>query len=177
MSKLGSDEKRELALKLKDEIKASEDARFLHRLHCVQMVAEGQSVMDVAHCFHDDPSTVSRWIRQFKEFGVEGLRDDKKSGRPSQLDFDQMKKLKVEISRPPCESGYYGSGGWSGKLLAFHLESVYSITLGLRQCQRLLRNIQDETDAARAQSEKDSATSSDSGNSYGATNRKREQGF
>ncbi len=131
-----------LRVALAAELQGSPDARYLHRLHCVLLVLLGHHATEVARWFQDDPSTVARWTRHFRCFGIEGLRDDKISGRPATLSHEQMVGLKSEMLQPPACLGYGKAGRWSGKLLMAHLQSRYGVVFSLRQCQRLLRQLQ-----------------------------------
>lgn len=145
MSKFGAKEKLHLNEVFEEMRGASADTRFLHRLHCVQLVAQGCSRSDVARWFNNDPSSIARWMRHFQRFGVEGLRDEQKPGRPAKLGAEQLKALKRELGYPPSKYGHTGHYKWSGKVLASHLEEKYSLTLSTRQCQRLLRQLQAST--------------------------------
>lgn len=142
MPKLDAAEKEALTRAIKEVFRSSVEASFLHRLHAVQLVAQGSSAQEVAHLFNDDPSSVARWVRHFREFGIEGLRDDSKSGRPAGLTPDQLRQLQQQLKRTPAALGY-AEASWSGKLLADHVERHYDLSLSVRQCQRLLRQLQD----------------------------------
>lgn len=95
-----------LRVALAAELLGSPDARYLHWLHCVLLVLLGHHATEVARWFQDDPSTVARWVRHFRHFGVEGLRDDKISGRPATLPREQMADLKSAIFHSPARMGY-----------------------------------------------------------------------
>jgi len=71
-----------LCRSLKAEIPRSAEACFVHRLHCLLLMGEGYSSIEIAHLVGDDSSTVARWARHFNDFGMEGLREDCKTGRP-----------------------------------------------------------------------------------------------
>ncbi len=116
------------------------ESRFLHRLHCVLLVAEGSSCYQIAAWFGEHPCTVERWVHYFQEYGVEGLKDEQKTGRPRKIRDDQLKRLQGEVSKNPFELGY-DQNGWGGKLLQTHLQRRYDIELSVRQCQRLLNQL------------------------------------
>jgi transposase len=124
----------------KKEFIRNSESRFLHRLHCVLLVAQGRSCYQVAGWFGEHPSTVGRWIRCFHEYGPEGLRDEQKTGRPRKVRDDQIKRLQSDISINPSELGY-DSHKWNGKLVKIHLEQYYGIELSVRQSQRLLSQL------------------------------------
>jgi len=140
MRKLEISNKTVLQSACKDETIRNHESRFLHRLHCALLVAQGCSCYQVAEWFGEHPSTVERWVHYFHEYGLEGLRDEQKTGRPRKVRDDQLKRLQGEISKNPFEQGYE-QNGWDGKLLQTHLKRRYGIGLGVRQCQRLLNQL------------------------------------
>lgn len=149
MPKLDTAEKEALTRAIKEAFRSSVEGSFLHRLHAVQLVAQGRSTQEVAHFFNDDASSVARWVRHFRAFGIEGLKDDSKSGRPATLNPDQLRALQQLLKHNPAALGY-AEQSWSGKVLATHIEQHYGLSLSVRQCQRLLRELQDATaNAAR----------------------------
>ncbi len=131
---------------IKAEISRTHEARFLHRLHCVLLVARGYSCYQVARWFGEHPCNVERWVRHVEEFGPYGLRDEQKTGRPPRVRDDQRQQLQREIRQSPSELGYERSH-WDGKLLQAHLAHRYGIELSIRQCQRLLRRLENHAAA------------------------------
>ncbi len=129
-----------LSQALGEATNSSTNMRLNHRLHAVLLIAQGCRINEVARWFDDNPSTVARWVRHFSAFGVLGLRDDHKTGRPTKLDADALLRLAQELDQQPTTLGY-PFNQWSGKRLASHLESCYSVTIGVRQCQRLLQQL------------------------------------
>jgi len=140
MRKLEVSNKSALLSACKIETALNCESRFLHRLHCVLLVAQGSSCYQVAEWFGEHSCTVERWVHYFHEYGLEGLKDEQKTGRPRKVRDDQFKRLQGEISRNPFELGY-DQHGWNGKLLKTHLEHHYGIELSVRQCQRLLNQL------------------------------------
>ncbi len=115
----------------------SSESRFVHRVHAVLLVAVGQSCYRVAEWFGDDPRSVERWVHGFDNYGTNGLRDHHHGGRPARLSTEQRRQLAQHLANPPA-AWHYAQMRWSGKLLARHLESQFSIQLSVRHCQRLL---------------------------------------
>jgi len=140
MRKLEVPNKSALISACKEETTRNRESRFLHRLHCVLLVAQGCNCYQVAGWFGEHPCTVERWVHYFHEYDLEGLRDEQKTGRPRKVRDDQLKRLQGDISTNPSELGY-NQHGWNGKLLKTHLEHGYGIELSVRQCQRLLRQL------------------------------------
>lgn len=150
MSKINSTEQKILVDTLKAAMKTSPVARYLHRLHCVALVSQNHKAQEVASWFGHDPSSVARWTRHFNTFGVEGLRDDQKTGRLAKLNFDQMQALARDLNQLPILSGY-SRPKWDGRLLAIHLQKKYNVKYSLRQCQRLLRQLRETTKRSESQ--------------------------
>lgn len=126
---------------IKEEVTHNHKLRFLHRLHCVFLLGRGFSCYQVAEWFDEHPRTVERWAHYFQKFGIEGLRDEQKTGRPTKLRDDQLKQLQNDILKAPCELGYH-QNAWDGKLLQTYLERSHDVELSVRQCQRILHQLQ-----------------------------------
>ncbi|BBJ24473.1 helix-turn-helix domain-containing protein [Candidatus Nitrotoga sp. AM1P] len=123
-------------------VKTSYEAHFLHRLHCVLLVAEGRSCYEVARWLGNNPRTVERWVHALNEHGMAGLRKHHSGGRPTKLVDKQMQRLALDLQKPPRVCGY-SEREWNGKLLVLHLEGCYGIKLSIRQCQRIMRRLTD----------------------------------
>jgi len=109
-------------------------------LHCVLLVSQGHSCLEVAGWFGDDPSSIARWVRHHKASGVQGLQDAPRSGRPARLDIDQRRALERDLCQAPGVLGYV-EPRWNGTLLAAHIQRRFDVELSARQCQRLLRQL------------------------------------
>jgi transposase len=121
-------------------VKGSDEQRYLHRLHCVLLVAEGRSCYEVARWFGESPRTIERWVHALDDRGMEGLREHHGGGRPARLTAAQAQRLATELQRVP-DAQEYPKRAWSGRLLTKHLQGTYGIKLSARQCQRLLRRL------------------------------------
>lgn len=122
-----------MQLALQQEILRSEETRYDHRLHGVLLVAHGLTCYAVADLLGQDPRTVERWARRFETRGFAGLHEGDRSGRPRRLDGAQWDAMNREFGYP--------QNLWDGKLLAHHLAQAHGVTLGVRQRQRLFRQL------------------------------------
>jgi len=129
-----------MRIAIQQEIQRSDESRYDHRLHGLLLVAGGQSCRQVAQLFDANPRTVQRWVRAFEERGFDGLRDGERSGRPPALTPDQWSSVEQDLRRRPDDFGLAGHL-WDGRLLAEHLRRRYDVKLGVRQCQRLFRQM------------------------------------
>lgn len=129
-----------VAFVLQDEIRRSEEARYDHRLHAVLLVAKGMSCPDVADYFGDSERTVRSWIRNYNERGLQGLVENEKPGRPPRLSERQMDRIGVVLRGKPEDVGLTG-GIWDGKSLSEYIRRKFGAHVGVRQCQRLFRQL------------------------------------
>jgi transposase len=129
-----------MRIAIQQEIVRSEESRYDHRLHGLLLITANQSTQQVAELFGEDRRTVQRWIKTFEKHGFEGLREGERPGRPRSLDARQWTQLGKDLRRRPSEFGFT-AGLWDGRLLSEHLRRYYQVKLGVRQCQRLFRQL------------------------------------
>jgi hypothetical protein len=79
-------------------------------------------------------------VKDFNEKGFEGLREEKRSGRPSVIDETILNNIDSDLRQNPTSFGYT-QNLWGGKMLSHHLKEKYNIKLGVRQCQRLFNRL------------------------------------
>jgi transposase len=129
-----------IILGLQDEIRRSEEARYDHRLHGVLLVAEGLTCPEVARLLGDAPRTVEYWVNSFEDKGLAGLREGERPGRPRRLSEERVQQIEAALRKTPREAGLGGTL-WDGKTLAAWIEKQYGVSLGVRQCQRMFRQL------------------------------------
>lgn len=125
---------------LQDEIRRSSEARYDHRLHGVLLVAQGMSSRQVADMLGDAPRTVEYWVHRFLDGGLAGLADADRPGRPRKLTDDQLEQVNQVLRAAPSDVGLTGNL-WDGKTLNAYLSQRFGVELGVRQCQRLFRQL------------------------------------
>lgn len=125
---------------LQDEIQRSEQARYDHRLHAVLLVAKGLTCPAVAELFGDPVRTVRYWVQKYITDGLQGLIENERSGRPSRLEPVHIDQIGKVLRRTPEDVGLHGVI-WDGKTLSAYIQIEFGITLGVRQCQRLFRDL------------------------------------
>lgn len=129
-----------ICLALQDEIRRSDELRYDHRLHGVLLVAQGMSCPDVARLLGDSARSVQYWVHRFEAEGFGGLAEGERPGRPSRLSDEQLADISAVLREPPSSVGL-SVNLWDGKTLAQFIEQRWSIELGVRQCQRLFRQL------------------------------------
>ena len=140
MKKLTLPDAETVILALQDEIRRSRESRYDHRLHGILLIAQGMSGGQVAQLLGDAPRTVAYWVRRFEQEGLAGLVDGERSGRPRRLNQEQVRQIDVALRQTPRDFGLIGNV-WDGKTLAAFIYQQYNVTLGVRQCQRIFRQL------------------------------------
>jgi transposase len=125
---------------LQDEIRRTYEARYDHRLHAILLVAQGMSSRQAAQILGDSPRTVAYWVQRFEAEGLAGLADADRPGRPRRLDQEQIGQIEKALRTSPLDLGL-SVNLWDGKTLSVYVKQQFSIQLGVRQCQRLFRQL------------------------------------
>jgi transposase len=128
-----------MILAIQDEIRRSDESRYDHRLHAILLVAQGNSCGKVAQMLGDAPRTVEYWVKRFENLGFSGLMDGERPGRPPRLDKGHISAIEAALRRDPNDFGF--SGQWDGKTLSLFIQQQCGASLGIRQCQRLFRDL------------------------------------
>lgn len=129
-----------MQLAIRQEIERSEESRYDHRLHGVLLVSSGQSCAEVGRLFGEAATTIQRWVGRFEQSGFAGLREGERSGRPRLLDAAGWRRIEADLRKNPRAFGFE-AGLWDGPILSEHLRRNYRIQMGVRQCQRLFRQM------------------------------------
>jgi len=129
-----------MRLAVQQEIARSEESRYDHRLHGILLVSNGISCYQVAEWLGQNPVTIQRWVNRFEADGFAGLQEGERPGRPRRLNETQWEAVDLDLRRSPRELGY-AQNLWDGKLLAHHLAEAYGVDVGVRQCQRMFRQL------------------------------------
>lgn len=125
---------------IQQEIRRSEESRYDHRLHGVLLVGQGLDCCTVAHYLGEHPVTVERWVNGFNRRGFAALCEGERPGRPRRLSEADWTAVDRDLRKAPQTLGY-GQNLWDGKLLSHHLKTRYDVQLGVRQCQRIFRQL------------------------------------
>ena len=129
-----------MILALQDEIRRDHRSRYDHRLHGVLMVAHGMSCRQVAGLMGDAPRTVENWVNGFERDGLKALSEKSGRGRKSRLGAEPVALVERWLRGSPREVGM-DCNLWDGRALSECLRRHCSITLKVRQCQRLFRQL------------------------------------
>jgi len=129
-----------MIMAIQDEIRRNDASRYDHRLHGVLLVAQGMTCPQVAELLGDAPRSVVNWVRRFEEEGLGGLQEGERPGRPARLTEQQLGEVDKVLRGRPEDVGL-APGMWDGLTLSTYLQKQMGVSLKVRQCQRLFRQL------------------------------------
>ena len=130
----------DIVVGLQDEIRRSEESRYDHRLHGLLLVAHGLSCREVAQLLGDSPRTVQYWVTRFEKDGLAAMVEGDRPGRPRTLGDKELAEINRVLRQTPKAVGL-GENLWDGKSLSGFIKKQFRVELGVRQCQRLFRQL------------------------------------
>lgn len=98
------------------------EARLYRRARMVQLASSGASISAIAQAMGTNRGRVGEWLARFQEEGVEGLRDQPRSGRPVELTALERHQVVAAACSSPSEFGLERTL-WSHEALAEALET------------------------------------------------------
>jgi len=117
---------------------SSDETKFLFRVFAVNMVLSGTPASQVGASAGYTKAAVTGWVKTVDEKGFEALRMQQRPGRPSKLSEQQLKEIDAVLQTDPKD---HNLKVWDGPSLSSYIKSHYNVDIGVRQCQRLFRNL------------------------------------
>src|ERR1700716_327514 len=89
------------------------EARVVERARIILACLEGKEIQQVARELRVSVPSVSKWRQRFSLWGLRGLRDQSRPGKPVRYDTAFRKRVLalLEETPPPGMSHWDGSGG------------------------------------------------------------------
>ncbi|WP_394219122.1 helix-turn-helix domain-containing protein [Halobacillus trueperi] len=116
-----------------------ESKRQKQRLQGMLYFYEGKSVQEVADQLGTTPQTIRNWLKKFEAYGLEGLIDKPRIGRPRELSRSIELEIKDDVKIDPHEFGYPQSQ-WNNYMLVDHVQKNYDMKISDMRAHRLLQS-------------------------------------
>ena len=117
-------------------VNTTNDAKFQHRVELVNLVLGGLSPSFLSQYCAESKNTITLWVKIADEQGFDALRIKKQTGRPAKLSSEELAQIKSVLAKDTPKE--YGYPVWDGPSLSDYIAKTYSVSLCVRQCQRLL---------------------------------------
>lgn len=104
------------------DIRKIKDSEIVIKLKAIFAALEHREE-DVAEMFNVSRSTLSRWIKGYQQYGVDGLYSQKRGHNPSKLSLDEKAKIKEWILS--CKTSTNEPVHWTLKKLISEIKFVF----------------------------------------------------
>lgn len=84
---------------LKRRYNETNNRRWQERIQCVLLKGQGLTLEAISDVLPYNPNTISYWIREYAEKGLEGICVWEYQGSTSHLSAEQQKELKEEVTQ------------------------------------------------------------------------------
>jgi len=118
--------------------KSSAESKFIDRCRAVLWCADGKTAPEIAELLGRHRDTVRRWLRDYMDFGLEGIELREIPGRPPLLDDAAVSVLVDAVEQGPREAGYDFTR-WTARSLASHLAKTLFIQVSPDTVRRTLK--------------------------------------
>jgi transposase len=113
---------------------ATVEARFAKRARIVLLAADGVSNRDIGEAVDMHYNQVAVWRRRYDEFGLAGLGDEERPGRPCVYGHDDVLLLVKTVTEPPPD----GATRWTMEALAGVMNG-HGVAISASQVWRICR--------------------------------------
>ena len=126
--------------RLKREAECDGAYRVAKRIHAVLLNNGGRTSGEICEILQAPLSRVSQWLRDYEEYGYEGLLEGYRSGRCPRISGEQKTGLADIIDSGPVAYGYL-SGVWTSPMVARVIEEEFGVHYHPGHVRKLLRQI------------------------------------
>jgi transposase len=114
--------------------------RVAKRLQAVVLNAEGRTSGELATVLKAPRSRVSEWLSRYQEYGLEGVLEGYRSGRPSALTPQQHTQLGDILDSGPVAYGL-DSGVWTSPMVAWVIAEEFGVQYHPGHVRKLLHGL------------------------------------
>ena len=120
-------------------VRATDDAKFQHKVEMVNLVLGGMTPSALSEYVRESKNTITLWVKTADEKGFDALRVKKQPGRPTRLSAENIAAIKAVLAEDAPKK--YGCHVWDGPSLSAYIAREYGVSLGVRQCQRMFHSL------------------------------------
>ena len=99
--------------------------RVARRLRAVVLNAEGRTSSELAKILQSPRSKVSQWLSRYETYGLEGLLEGYRPGRPASLSPEQREQLGDILDSGPVAYGL-DTGIWTSSMITWVIEQEFA---------------------------------------------------
>lgn len=114
--------------------------RVAARLHAVVLNMEGKTAPQIATVLKVHRSKVSIWLHNWQEYGMDGMLEGHRPGRPPTLSNHQKQRLADILDSGTVAYGF-ATGVWTSPMVARVIKEEFSVTYHPSHVSRILHEI------------------------------------
>lgn len=126
--------------RLKKEAEEDGAHRVARRIHGVLLNSDGHTSGDIALLLDVARSRVTEWLRDYDEFGYEGILEGYRPGRPPALSEPEKQELADIVDSGPVAYGFL-SGVWTSVMIARVIEEEFGTAYHPGHVRKLLHQL------------------------------------
>lgn len=127
-------------LRLSKEAERDGAYRVAKRLQAVVLNSEGRTSGELAGILKAPRSKVSEWLARYEAYGIEGLLEGYRCGRPPRLTATQRQQLGDILDSGPVAYGL-DSGLWTSPMIAWLIEEEFGVRYHPGHVRKLLHGL------------------------------------
>jgi len=113
-------------LALRQDAQSDKAPRVTLRLQALLLSVEGLTPPQIAEVLHVHRTRVHSWVIRWNDYGVEGIKEGQRSGRPCELTEEQRQLFHDIVESGPVAHGL-NTGGWTAPILADVLQEEFGV--------------------------------------------------
>lgn len=114
--------------------------RVAKRIHAVILNSEGRSSGEITHLLKAPRSRISEWLANYEAYGLEGVLEGFRSGRPALLSAAQLGDLTDIVDSGPVAYGF-DCGVWTSPMIARLIAERFGLGYHPGHVRKLLHRI------------------------------------
>jgi transposase len=126
--------------RLRQEAQTEKAPRVALRLQAIMLSVQRHTSGQIAQGLQVDRTRVHAWIGAWNEYGVEGLLEGHRSGRPAALNETQRERLGDILDSGPVAYGL-NTGVWTSPLIAQIIAEEFDVRYHPGHVRRLLKQL------------------------------------
>jgi transposase len=110
------------------------------RLHAVVLNMEGRTAPEIASLLKVHRSKVSIWLHDWQRWGMDGILEGHRPGRPKELSDPQLRTLADILDSGPVAYGFH-SGVWTCPMVSRVIKEEFSVPYHPAHVSRILQQL------------------------------------
>ena len=127
-------------LALRQDAQRDKAPRVTLRLQALLLSVEGLTPPQIADLLHVHRTRVHAWVIRWNDYGVEGIKEGHRSGRPCELTEEQRQLFHDIVESGPVAHGL-NTGVWTSPILADVLQAEFGVHYHPGHVRKLLHRL------------------------------------